>query len=121
MAERLWFKSPKLTGQSGVSCEQRLADAIKARDELLKERPSLQAYQAEIDRALQNVIGHEERMAVLGMMMEAKIRQLGDSFARLVPVNHKSGRDSKSLDGKCGGDRLRRLTAQTEASPAGNA
>lgn len=89
MAERIWFQTPKNIGRSSVSCERRLAEAIEARDRLLKERPSLQAYQAEIDRALQNVIGYEDRMTVLGVMMEGKLRELGDSFAALQAVTHK--------------------------------
>lgn len=118
MADRIWFKSPKHTGQSSESCEQRLADALKARDELLKERPSLQAYQAEIDRTLQNVIGHEERMAVLAMMMEAKIRELGDSLGQLLSVTNKADPSSKRLDGKTGREHRRYHPAQPEASSA---
>ncbi|MGC9965847.1 MAG: hypothetical protein ABSE08_10615 [Syntrophobacteraceae bacterium] len=89
MAERIWFQAPKNIGQSSVPCEQRLAEALKARDQLLKERPSLQAYQAEIDRSLQNVIGSEDRMTVLGVMMEVKLHELRDSFAALQSATHK--------------------------------
>ena len=89
MAERIWFHSPKNIGQTRVPSEQRLAEALEARDQLLRERPSLLAYQAEIDRALQNVIGYEDRMAVLGVMMEAKLHQLKNSFADLQSVTRK--------------------------------
>jgi flagellar motility protein MotE (MotC chaperone) len=89
MAERLRFQSPKNIGSPTASCEERLAEALKARDQLLKERPSLQAYQDEIDRALQNVIGYEDRMAVLGVMMEAKLQELGNSLAALQTVTRR--------------------------------
>ena len=89
MAERICFQTPPNIGHSSTPCEKRLSEALKARDQLLKERPSLQAYQAEIDRALQNVYGYEDRMAVLGVMMEAKLHELRNSFAALKSVTHK--------------------------------
>jgi flagellar motility protein MotE (MotC chaperone) len=89
MAERIWFQTPPNAGRSLAPSEQRLAEALKAKDRLLKERPSLQAYQDEIDRALQNVIGYEDRMAVLGVMMEAKLHELRESFEALQSVTHK--------------------------------
>jgi flagellar motility protein MotE (MotC chaperone) len=102
MAERLWFQSPKDIGEPEVSCEQRLAEALEAKEQLLKERPSLQAYQAEIDRALQNVIGYEERMAVLGLMMEAKLHELQNSIAGLQSVTHKFDSLLTTVRGKTG-------------------
>ena len=112
MAKRLEFRSPKISmGKSEESCEQRLAEAIRARDELLKEKPSLRAYQAEIDRALKNVIGHEERMAVLGMMMEAKLRELGDAFSQLAAATGKSRLALRRLDAECEEERRRCLDA----------
>lgn len=90
MAQRLWYQSPKnVVEKSDTDYEKALAEAIEARDKLLRERPSLQAYQDEIDRALQNVIGYEDRMAVLGVMMEAKISQLRDSVSELQSVAHR--------------------------------
>jgi hypothetical protein len=91
MAERLWFQTPKNIGRPTASCEQRLSEALEARDRLLRERPSLQSYQDEIDRALQNVIGYEDRMAVLGVMMEAKLLELGNSLAGLQSATREFG------------------------------
>jgi flagellar motility protein MotE (MotC chaperone) len=91
MAERIRFQTRPQTGYSSGSYERKLAESIEARDKLLKERPSLQAYQAEIDRALQNVHGYEDRMAVLSVMMEAKLHELRESFAALKSVAGKYG------------------------------
>ena len=89
MAERIRFRTPEYIGTTSTPSSQRLAEALDARDQLLKERPSLLVYQAEIDRALQNVIGHEDRMAVLVVMMEAKLRELKSSFIRLQGATDK--------------------------------
>jgi len=54
------------------------------RDRLLKEHPHLQAYQDEIDRMLAGAGSSENRMAVLGLMMEAKLNELQDQLSRLA-------------------------------------
>ena len=60
-----------------------LEEALKARDEFLKEQPHLQAYQDEINRILEKTIGFENRMAVLAFLMEAKLYELRESIANL--------------------------------------
>lgn len=54
------------------------------RDRLLKEHPHLQACQDEIDRMLAGAGSSENRMAVLGLMMEAKLNELKDQLSRLT-------------------------------------
>jgi len=53
------------------------------RDRLLREHPHLQAYQDEIDHMLEGAGSTENRMAVLGLMMEAKLNELKDQLSRL--------------------------------------
>jgi hypothetical protein len=60
-----------------------LEEALEAREQFLGAKPQLRAYQAEIDRTLQNVIGFENRMEVLGMMMQAKLYQLEETVLSL--------------------------------------
>ena len=72
-----------LNGKDGRSEKMTLEEALAAREQYLSEHPQLRAYQAEIDRTLQNVIGYENRMAVLAMMMQAKIYQLRDAVLSL--------------------------------------
>jgi len=57
--------------------------ARKERDRLLEERPELKEYQKEIDRLLKNAGNLENRMAVLGLMMESKLKELGEQLSYL--------------------------------------
>jgi hypothetical protein len=61
-------------------------EARKERDRLLKEYPDLIEYQKEIDRCLDNAGGSENRMAVLAVMMEAKLKELQDELSHLSVV-----------------------------------
>ena len=64
-------------------------------DHLLNEHPDLKAFQEKIDRCLDNAGSSENRMAVLGIMMEAKLKELRDELSHLsllmrqfkIPVN----------------------------------
>lgn len=53
------------------------------RDRLLRDHPHLQAYQNEIDRLLEGAGSTQNRMAVLGLMMEAKLKELTDQLSLL--------------------------------------
>lgn len=55
-------------------------NARKEREYLLKKRPHLRKYQEEIDRRLQNAGSPENRMAVLGIMMEGKLTDLREQL-----------------------------------------
>ncbi len=57
--------------------------AREERDRLLKERPSLKEFQKEIDRCLNNAGSSENRMAVLGIMMGAKLKELQGQLSHL--------------------------------------
>ncbi|MGA8179865.1 MAG: hypothetical protein WB792_07375 [Desulfobacterales bacterium] len=61
-------------------------EARKERDRLLKEYPDLREYQKEIDRCLDNAGSNENRMAVLAVMIEAKLKELQDELSHLSIV-----------------------------------
>ena len=63
-------------------------EARKKRDRLLEEYPDLREYQKEIDRCLDNAGGAENRMAVLAVMIEAKLKELQDELLHLSGVLH---------------------------------
>ena len=66
--------------------------ARKERDALLKKRPKLKAYQNEIDRRLAKAGNTENRMAVLGIMIEANLRDLQQHLSRISSIaNRLSG------------------------------
>jgi dsDNA-specific endonuclease/ATPase MutS2 len=58
-------------------------EARKERDRLLKEYPDLREYQKEIDRCLDNAGNAENRMAVLAVMIEAKLKELQNELSHL--------------------------------------
>lgn len=53
------------------------------RDRMLDEHPDLREFQKEIDRCLDNAGSSENRMAVLGILMEAKLKELRDQLSNL--------------------------------------
>jgi len=73
------------SGRSNTSNEMTLIEAIEARDRFLLENPRLREFQAEIDATLRNVVGYENRIAVLGLMMESRIYQLKAIIEGLLP------------------------------------
>jgi hypothetical protein len=58
-------------------------EAREERNRLLKEYPYLREYQKEIDRCLDNAGSSENRMTVLAVMIEAKLKELHDELAQL--------------------------------------
>lgn len=89
MAEILRLQDRMDEEHIGGSSERLLEEALRAREKLLREHPHLQAYQDEIDRIMGKVIGFDDRMAVLGVMMEAKIYELRDSVLELRSMVQK--------------------------------
>lgn len=73
-------KSTNLTRQELIEMGKA---ARLERDRLLNEHPDLKEFQKEIDRCLENAGSSENRMAVLGMMMEAKLKELRDELSHL--------------------------------------
>jgi hypothetical protein len=73
--------------KSSMLSRQELIDMGKTarieRDRLLNEYPNLKKFQNQIDRCLDNAGSSENRMAVLGIMIETKLKELRDELAHL--------------------------------------
>ena len=63
--------------------------AEKEIQRLLKEHPEYGEYQAEIENRLAAAGSGQNRMAVLGFMMEAKLRELGEQLVLLEATRRK--------------------------------
>ena len=61
---------------SNDQLQQMGAAAEKEREELLNKRPELRKFQGKIDRIMKTAGSFEKRMAVLGIMMEANLKEL---------------------------------------------
>ena len=76
-----------LTKKSSDISRQELIEMGKTaryeRDRLLEEHPELKELQKKIDRCLDNAGSSENRMAVLGIMIEAKLKELQDELSHL--------------------------------------
>ncbi len=59
-------------------------EARKKSDYLLEKCSKLKEFQKEIDRRLNNAGNFEKRMAVLGIMIEAKLIELREQFSKLL-------------------------------------
>jgi hypothetical protein len=57
--------------------------ARQERNRLLEEHPELKEFQKKIDRCLDNAGSYENRMAVLAIMIEAKLKELQDELSHL--------------------------------------
>jgi hypothetical protein len=60
-----------------------LDELIKTREQYLNKNPHLIPFQKEIDRLLDNAGNPENRMKVLGIMMEGKLTELKEQLLRL--------------------------------------
>jgi len=69
-----------------ISYGQILEEALRAREQFLKEQPHLQDFQDEIDRMLEKTVGFENRMSVLSFMMEAKLYELSRAFSDIRDI-----------------------------------
>lgn len=81
MGHKLVFDFNK-AGDSPLSAtaQKTLAEALAERDVFLEQNPTARAYQEQIDRILESAGPIENRMAVLAMLMEAKLRELGEQM-----------------------------------------
>ena len=61
---------------SNDQLQQMGAAAEREREELLNKRPELRKFQEKIDRIMKTAGSFEKRMAVLGIMMEANLKEL---------------------------------------------
>lgn len=66
--------------------DRRLADALRRRARFLEKHPQHRAMQGEIDRILEKAGSAENRMAVLALLMEAKLIELHGALQRLNRV-----------------------------------
>ena len=73
-------KNSKLSRQELIEMGK---TACEERDRLLKERPELKELQNKIDRCLDNAGSSENRMTVLGILIEAKLKELRDELSHL--------------------------------------
>jgi hypothetical protein len=72
--------------------------ARQERDRLLNEYPHLREFQENIDRCLDNAGSSENRMAVLGIMMEAKLKELRDELSQLSTLMRQYKTPSHTSD-----------------------
>jgi len=73
-----------------TSSLQTLEEALKAREQFLKEHPDLQPFQNEIDRIMEKTVGFENRMSVLAFMIQTKLFELRDSITALRSATLKA-------------------------------
>jgi len=59
--------------------------ARKELDRLLDERPEFRAFQEEVERRLEKAGNPLNRLAVLGIMIEEKLRDLQENLSCFVP------------------------------------
>ena len=80
------FKEYHLSGGSDINPDKRqtLEEAQKALDRFLTEHPELKSFQAEIDRRLKNAGNAANRLGVLCLMIEGKLRDLQDHMSNFV-------------------------------------
>lgn len=83
MKEQLNNPNKKTTRKAQQTSTDKVAEAIKQRDQFLQRRPQMRAYQREIDRILDKAGDSESRMTVLSMLMEGKLAELRKSLGQL--------------------------------------
>ena len=75
---------------------EKLEKAIKERDRFLERNPHMKRYQREIDHRMKGAGSFENRMAILSMMMNAKLMELHEQCKALVVHVHRL---EKALEG----------------------
>ena len=79
-------RSNKALHQQATTANERLQKALSERERFLNRQPHLRAYQAEIDRVLDNSGNLEGRMAVLGMLLQGKLLDMQREFSKLNKI-----------------------------------
>lgn len=69
-----------------LSGDERLRQALSARDRFLERHPHLRPYQAEIDRLLDSSGNSQGRMAVLGTLMQGKLLEMQKELNKLSNI-----------------------------------
>ncbi len=88
MGEYLKLKPPDIPEDMPAS-ESLLENALEERERLLEKSPELKNLQKEIDRRLRNSGSVENRIAVLGIMNEAKIEKAINKLSFLLDLLRK--------------------------------
>ena len=71
-----WEQDFRNQKRGPASAMDLLQAALAERDQFLKERPHMQAYQDEIDSLLDKSGNHQGRLAVLGTLMQGKLLEI---------------------------------------------
>jgi hypothetical protein len=90
MARR--FEAKRIEDDHENMSNASLDELIKTRAQYLKENPHLIPFQKEIDRLLDNAGNLENRMKVLGIIMEGKLTELKEQLLRLSNMLSSSDR-----------------------------
>ncbi len=72
--------------QQSATANERLQKALAERERFLDDHPHLRAYQAEIDRVLDNSGDAEGRIAVLGMLLQGKLVDMQSELYKLSKI-----------------------------------
>ena len=78
-----WKDHTSRSSAKGQGPNKTLAEAIAERDRFLEQYPQMNTYQNEIDRMLDKAGPQENRFAVLAMLMEGKLAELGVQLQQL--------------------------------------
>ena len=81
-----WEKEIGKQKRKPASATDILQTALAERDQFLKERPHMQAYQNEIDSLLDKSGSHQGRLAVLGTLMQGKLLEIQRELFRLNKI-----------------------------------
>ena len=68
------------------TANEHLRKALAARERFLERQPHLRAYQAEIDRVLDQSGNSRGRMAVLGMLLQGKLLDMQRELYKLSKI-----------------------------------
>ena len=88
MGNRLTSYSKEST-LSDAELEALGQNALKEQEALLEKYPHLKDFQENIDRMLMGAGNFENRMAVLGLMMEANLKELQKHLTHLSAITGK--------------------------------
>lgn len=83
MAQMLKLNTTCKTTNAPWDPERTLAEALAERARFLKRHPRYQRFQAKIDRTLNKAGNADARMAVLAILMEAKLIELRSRLGQL--------------------------------------
>lgn len=86
MAHRLHINTAQRKTLETWDPDAQLSDALAERARFLKKYPAYQSFQREIDHILDKAGTPENRMAVLALLMEAKLIELHDQLKHLNRV-----------------------------------